>query len=68
MVGRADTVVRALLEVCGTVLVPAFCEIGRTDPLRRQTVAEPLGLWSISSSILQPRAVRLRVIRPDILR
>ena len=30
--GGAPTVVRALLEVCATVLMPAFCEIGRTNP------------------------------------
>ena len=29
--GGADTVVRALLDVCGTVLMPSFCSIGRTN-------------------------------------
>ncbi len=28
--GGAETVVRALLETCGTVLMPSFCSIGRT--------------------------------------
>jgi aminoglycoside 3-N-acetyltransferase len=32
VIGGARTVVRALLEVCGTVLMPTFCEIGRTNP------------------------------------
>lgn len=32
VVGGARTVVRALLDVCGTVLMPTFCGIGRTDP------------------------------------
>ena len=30
--GGARTVIRTLLEVCGTVLMPTFCEIGRTNP------------------------------------
>jgi aminoglycoside 3-N-acetyltransferase len=30
--GGAQTVVRALLNVCGTVVMPTFCEIGRTNP------------------------------------
>ena len=30
--GGAETVIRALMRVCGTVLMPAFCEIGRTHP------------------------------------
>jgi len=30
--GGAYTVIRALLDVCGTVLMPTFCEIGRTNP------------------------------------
>jgi len=32
VVGGARTVVRALLDVCGTVLMPTFCGIGRADP------------------------------------
>jgi aminoglycoside 3-N-acetyltransferase len=30
--GGPESVVQALLDVCGTVLMPAFCEIGRTNP------------------------------------
>lgn len=30
--GGVKTVIRALQRVCGTVLMPAFCEIGRTNP------------------------------------
>jgi len=30
--GGAQTVIRALLNVCGTVIMPTFCEIGRTNP------------------------------------
>ncbi len=31
VIGGAETVVRALLNVCGTVLMPTFCSIGRTN-------------------------------------
>jgi aminoglycoside 3-N-acetyltransferase len=30
--GGAQTVVRALLQICGTVLMPSFCETGMTNP------------------------------------
>lgn len=30
--GGAQAIIRALCEVCSTVLMPAFCEIGRTNP------------------------------------
>ena len=32
VIGGPKTVIRALLQVCGTVLMPSFCEIGRTNP------------------------------------
>lgn len=32
VIGGAETVVHALLKVCGTVLIPTFCGIGRTNP------------------------------------
>jgi len=32
VIGGPRTVVRALLDVCGTVLMPSFCETGRTNP------------------------------------
>ena len=31
VIGGAETVIRALLHVCGTVLMPTFCGIGRTN-------------------------------------
>ncbi len=32
VIGGPGTVIRALLRVCRTVLMPSFCEIGRTNP------------------------------------
>ena len=52
--GGAETVVRALLDVCGTVLMPSFCSIGRTNAPHGDRPAQNAWDYSPSNPVSNP--------------
>ena len=55
VIGGAETGVRALLDVCGTVLMPTFCGIGRTNAPAEDRPAQ--NAWNYQECDSEPEPI-----------